>query len=304
MASKRKRKIGEYKSFKLSKRIKPPVQKKLSSVRLLLFETWKHMRRYKRTYFGMMLVYIVLLLLLVKGLTSTFDIIQTRQDYREILGLSGLSLNLALFGDVATTSASGLGELASTYQTILTIIFVLAFIWLFRQTSESPKTTIKIRRPFYEGMQPLIPFVLVLVVISLQLVPFIAGLGLYATVQNNGLAATTAESFVWGLLAVMLALLSLYMLSSSLFALIIVTLPEMTPIKALQSARKVVRFRRWLLMRKIAGILIVLVLLSGIITISVIMTVPVLAEWVWLILGAITLPLAIGSMYRLYRELL
>ena len=89
-------------------------------------------------------------------------------------------------------------------------------------------------------MYPLIPFILVLLVCCLQLLPLIIGSSLYSLVVSNGIAVQPIEKFVWALLFASLALLSLYMITSSLFALYISTLPDMTPMKALRSARELV----------------------------------------------------------------
>ncbi len=51
----------------------------------------------------------------------------------------------------------------------------------------------------------------------------------------------------------LLAMLTLIYVKSSLFALYIVTLPDMTPMKALRSARELARYRRWTVLRKILG---------------------------------------------------
>ena len=67
-----------------------------------------------------------------------------------------------------------------------------------------------------------------------------------------------------------LALLSLYMICSSLFALYIVTLPNVTPMKALRSARQLVLHRRFLVLRKILFMPLALLVLGAIIMIPLI----------------------------------
>lgn len=93
------------------------------------------------------------------------------------------------------------------------------------------------RDSYYKGMYPLVPFMLVLLVIGLQLIPLVFGNLIYSSVLQNGLAITVIEKVIWLFLFLMLALLSGYMMISSLFSLYIVTLPDMTPLRALRSAR-------------------------------------------------------------------
>jgi hypothetical protein len=184
------------------------------------------------------------------------------------------------------------------------LIMGLAYLWLFRQSTGTAKKNILIRQPFYEGMTPLIPIMLVLMAIGLQLLPMTLGVTVFSVVQQNGLAVTIIESVIWGLLALLLTLLTFYWLSSSIFALIIVTLPKMTPIKALKSAKKVVAFRRWLLMRKLFLLTIIISAFNAGLTLLAIIALPQLAQTVWLATSTLSLPISIGAIYRLYRELL
>lgn len=299
----RKRKKPEYKTFKLTKRIKPPVQKKLPSVTNLLLETWKHIWRYRRVFFGVIAVYFLLNLIFVKGLTTALDVPALKQELQQT-DLNGIALGATLLGVVAGSGTSAATEVANLYQTIIVIICALAFIWLFRQTYEAKPVKIKVKQPFYEGMAPVIPFLLLLIVIGVQLLPMVIGVSVFSTVQANGLAVTMIETVLWALLAVLLALLSFYLISASLLSLIIVTLPDMTPMQAYRSAKKVVAFRRWVIMRKLLLFALLLAMIFGGILLLFIMTIPVLTEWVMAILSAVALPLVIGSGYKLYRSLL
>jgi len=141
-------------------------------------------------------------------------------------------------------------------------------------------------------------------VVGLQLVPLGVGSALYSTVINNGIAVTVVEKIIWGLLFFVLAVLSLYMLSSSLFALYIVTLPDMTPFKALRSARELVRYRRWTVLRKIIFLPLGLLLLAAIVVVPVIIFITPAAQWVFFVCTMAGLALVHSYMYNLYRELL
>lgn len=297
-ATKRKKKAPSYRSFKLSKRLKPAKPVVLPSVLSLARDTCRHIWLHRKTFGGILAVYLVLNIVFVKALSSSINVGDLRNQYIEALGLSGWSLNTALVADVASSGATN--ELTSLYQTIITIMVILAAIWLFRQTSASQKR-FQIREPFYQGMTPIVPFLLVTTVIGLQLLPMLAGVTIYSTVQNNGLAVTGVETVLWALLAFVMSLLTFYFLSSSLFALIIVTLPDMRPIAALRSARKLVAHRRWILMRKIFGaILLASVGLVAILLLTVV-TLPVLAEWVALLYGGWIIIFLSGFGYKLYR---
>jgi len=157
---------------------------------------------------------------------------------------------------------------------------------------------------FYRVMYPLVPFLLVLGAIALQILPALIGGFLFHTVMTNELAVNTFEEAMWLLLLLTTLLISLYMLSSSIFALYIVTLPEMTPMIALKKARELVRFRVVSVLLRIVAIIIISFVLLLIIVLPAIYYTPRYAEWVFFILTVLALPLIHGYLYSLYRELL
>ncbi|MCA9342931.1 hypothetical protein KC950_02890 [Candidatus Saccharibacteria bacterium] len=300
----RAKKKPKYKSFRIAPRIKPPVQKNLSPVPKLLKDTSKHMWSYKKLFFGIIAIFLLLNLLFVKGLSSSTNIPELKNELNETLGFSGLELNTALFGEAISTGTTANGSEGGIYQTIIFIFIFLAFVWAFRQTGTKPKKVPLIKQAFYDSTSSIVPFILVTFVVGLQLIPMIIGITVYGVVQSNGLAVTGLEQILWIILTFLLSLLSIYMLSSSLFAMIIVTLPDMKPMKALRSARQVVAFRRWLIVRKIITMVIIMAVLFSILVFITIYLIPWFTEWMVLLLSSYIFALIIGSGYRLYRELL
>jgi hypothetical protein len=152
-------------------------------------------------------------------------------------------------------------------------------------------------------MYPIVPFILVLCVIGLQLLPLVIGTGLYSLVASNGIAVG-GEIIFWIVLAIALTVLSLYWLCSSLFALYIVTLPDMTPLKALRSARELVRNRRAQVIRKVLWLPLVLFVVAGLIMLPIILWLTPLAQWIFFLLTMFSVVAIHTYMYILYRELL
>ncbi len=272
----------------------------------LFWRALQHLRQYWRVYGGLLLVYGVLNLLLVRGLSSGFNVQQVKTTLGSFLGggPGGLSNSLAIFGLLVGNSGSASSDVAGVYQSILLIVISLALIWALRQTHLPKPTKFRVREAFYQGMYPLIPFLLLLIIIGLQFIPLLVGGTIYATVIGNGLAATSPEKVLWGMLFFLFGLLTLYMITSSLFALYIVTLPNMTPLKALRSARQLVLYRRWTVLRKLLFLPLILVILAAVFTIPTIMFAASLAEWVFFVFTLVALVLVHSYMYTLYRELL
>lgn len=292
-----------YKSFKVHKKIKP-AQPKLPSAYSLLRKTISIIKSNQKLFAGITAVYVLLTLILVRGFSSGIDLVGIKESLPEVyngqVGLAGTTFTL--LGSLFTSGSGATTSEGSVYQSILLIIVSLATIWGLRQVTSGQKPRVK--DTFYKGLYPLVPLILVLLVIGLQLVPMAVGGWLYSVVIVGGIAGALIEIVLWISLVFLLVLLSLYMISSSLFSLYIVTLPDMTPMRALRSARQLVKYRRWTIIRKILFLPIVLLLVSAIFMLPFILLLPVIAAWVFFVISLFSWIFTLCYMYMLYRELL
>lgn len=301
-AGPRRVKLGEYTSFRLQKRIRHPV--KLPNAWQITKRSALTLWEYKRLFIAITLIYGFLNLLLAQGLAGDTDISSLKASFSQVFTgdfgflLSSLSIFALMVGSAGNTT----DQTAGTYQIILAILASLAIIWALRQSFTGKR--LRARDAFYRGMYPLVPFLLVIAVISLQLIPFAIGSTLYSTAINSDVAVYAAEKILWVLIFGALTLLSLYMVTSSVFALYIVTLPDMTPMKALRSARELVRYRRWIVLRKLLWLPVALMLAALVIMLPVIILAAPLARWVFFLLTMSGLTAIHAYIYALYRELL
>lgn len=293
-----------YKSFRPSKRIKPADRHEIKGSFKLLSSSLKTISQHWRLFLVITIIYGVLSIILVRGIGGGLDLATIKDNLKN--GISGETSQLAtgavLFGYLLGSSGTSTSPTASTYQSILVIIMSLVIIWSLRQVLAGH--VIRARDAFYNGTYPLIQFILVLVVIGLQLLPLLIGSWIYTVILQGGIAVTDLEKYLWFILFFLMVLLSLYMICSSLFALYIVTLPNMTPIKALRSARALVKHRRWTVMRKVLFLPLALMVLGAIIMVPLILYVTPVAEWVFFGLTMFVLVVVHSYMYSLYRELL
>lgn len=298
----RKVKASKYQSFKLQKRITPKMPGLPSAWRLFV-DTCKMVVREWRHFLGVMLIFGLLTMLLVRGFTLGADLsaVKDTLSQTDSGNPSQIMTSTALFAYLVGSSGNTSSDAAGVFQLFLGLIVSLALIWSFRHFHAGNK--IRIRDAFYRGMYPLVPFILVLGVILLQLIPLLAGGFLYAIIGSNP-SITDVELLLWGVVFFLLALVSLYMVTSSLIALYIVGLPDMQPVAALRSARELVRYRRWTVLRKIVFLPFILLLLAAIPVIPLIIYLPSVAMWVFFVISMLMLPMVHGFMYRLYRELL
>jgi hypothetical protein len=250
---------------------------------------------------GLALIYLALNLLLVQGLSVTSSL-QSNKESLDAFGNkvgTGISLYTFLIGSTGTNIA----PTAGAYQFLLALIMTLAIIWALRQTY-AKRFEVSIRDAFYLGMYPLVPFFLVLLMVMLHLLPFALGAALYGIISANGIATTFLEQSLFLLVFLGMSFLSLYLVCSSIFSLYIVTLPEMTPMGALRSARDLVAWRRWAIMRKVVFMPFLLLFLGAVIMVPVILFATVLAPWVFAAVAALLVVLAHSYLYTLYRALL
>jgi hypothetical protein len=304
IAKNRKLAIPKYQSFRINKRIRSPKPQPMGAFRLF-GASLRHLKANWRLFTGIVLVYLVLTIVLVKGFgVSSSNVPEVKSTLQELFKGAGgqLTTGFTLFGLLLGTTGSVSSDVAGAYQTILLVIVSLVIIWALRQTMAGSKVGVK--ESFYKGLYPLIPFLLVLLVIGLQFIPLLVGNFLYSTVFGYGLAVTAAERVVWILIFGLLVLTTLYMVTSSIFALYIVTLPDVTPMQALRSARELVRHRRMAIARKVLFLPVSLLVIAAAIMIPVIIFLTPLSEWVFFLLSMAALTIIHSYMYTLYRELL
>jgi hypothetical protein len=301
----RKLQASPYRTLRLSKRIKHP-NKPLPSAYKIFKASIKQLIKNWKLFGGITLVYLILSIILVKGFGSNNNIAQLKSTLQSAFGGSAANAKatLTLFGALLSNVGSTDNSLASTYQTILLLIISLVLIWALRHTTTGKKQIPTIRDAFYKSPYPLIPFILVLIVIELQFIPVLVANFISNTVIAGGLAVTSVEKVLWILLCLILVILSLYMVTSSLFALYIVTLPDLRPMKALRSARELVRYRRLMVLRKILFLPVALLIVAAVITVPLIMFAPALAQWVFFGLSMLALAVFHSYLYNLYRALL
>ena len=150
--------------------------------------------------------------------------------------------------------------------------------------------------------QWLIPFFLIVLLLFVELIPASVGTYIYALASSGNVVAGGFEKFVWVILLACLIILSLYLFVSSVFALYIVTLPDMRPVKALRSSWGLVKKRRLLFFRKVIFLPVSLAIVISLITVFFIILIPPIAGWVFLLLIISSVLVSHSYMYALYRE--
>ena len=298
-ATSRTRKL-DYKSKKKSVKINEPIPSSFSILVLAL----KHIWRNKKLFIGILIVYAVLYMILVRGLAANFKLPDTKQAVEDAGGdLDVITLGTVLFGSLVGTAGSTQSESAAVYQVLLFILLSLVLIWALRQTYATT-AKIKVKQAFYSSMYPLIQYILVWILISLQLLPALIGISLYSIVSSNGIAVGTLENILWIMLAIIFTSISIFFVSSSLFATYIVALPNMTPMLAIKKASIIVKFRRFAVIRKVIFFPIFTSLFALLIFLPLVVYLTFFAEIFFMVFLLALILVGHAYFYNLYRKLM
>ena len=202
----------------------------------------------KKAFLGLAVIYLVLFSILVgigsqenydslaAGLEETSESV-TGGDFSQV-GQAGL-----LFFTIATVGVTETPtEAQQVYIVLLGLLVWLTTVWLLRNRLAGHK--VKLRDGLYNAGAPIIPLFLIVLVILVQLIPVLVTVIGYEAATSTGLLNSGVEAMLFWFAAVFMGILSVYWITSSIFALIISTLPGMYPMKALRSAGDLVFGRR------------------------------------------------------------
>lgn len=290
--------------FKRRKKYPKVVHHPIPSAFILLGRSIDVLLKNWKLFLGISAIYAVLELIFVRAFTVTLDLSTVKSDLSSVVHghvhniFSGLGQLAGILVGTTDTSATSAG----TFQSILIVVGSLAVVWSLRQVYSGiiPRA----KDGWYKGTYPIVPVFLVLVTIAVQLLPFAAGITIGVIIDNGGIAINLFEKIIGALIALGISGLSIYWFCSSLFALYVVTLPELTPMTALRVASDLVRRRRLIILRKILFLPIVLSIAIVILMTPLVLFVTPAASWVFFLLTVILLPIVHSYFYTTYRELL
>lgn len=281
-----------------------------NNVRAMLWKNW-------RLFGGLMLTYLVIVFVL-----NSFGQQQAYENLRTALYGAGGELFEGNWGKIAgsgvlllTSVTTGLQPDVTDAQKVLTVMAIffawLATVWALRSVMAGHK--VKIRDAVYSSGSPVISTLLVSLILVVQILPLSLAILIY-----NAAIVSEFISGVEGMLAfvvvILLGVLSLYWITSTIIALVVVTLPGMYPWRAIQTAGDLIIGRRLRVVLRLLWLALVLVVVWAIILIPIIL----FDDWlkgVWsavawvpivpvsiLTMSSITVVFTASYIYMLYRK--
>lgn len=270
----------------------------------LIAQVFRTFRAYWRPLLGIVVVYLLLNILFASGLSSVSSAVSDiKTNLNESAGhMHPLAKGLSGFGALVASAGVSGSATGSVLQSVLFIIESLVIIWALRQLLAGRK--IGVKQAYYSSMYPLIPFLLIIFYIFIELIPIALGTLVLSAILTSAVTTISLASWIGWLVFIVLAIPSIYLLVSSIFALYIVTLPDMQPRDALRSARKLVKYRRWQVLRRVIFLPIFILVVMGVIVIPLIVYASFLVVPVFYILSMLTILFVHAYLYCLYRGLI
>jgi hypothetical protein len=274
--------------------------------------------KYRKTFILLAILYSVFTLLMVgigsQDLYSTISktLNTTSGDFfNGVLGQIGKSGLLFL-----TTATGGISqtltEAQQVYAGIITLLTWMTTVWLLRNLMAGHK--VKMRDGLYSAGAPIVATFIIALVFIVQLLPLALAVIGYSAASSTGLLSGGVEAMLFWIAALLLVVLSLYWITSTFFAMVIVTLPGMYPYQALKTASELVIGRRLRILMRIIWMFIVTAIAWVIVMIPII----IIDSWIvslfsaasslpivplaLLIMGAISVIWISSYIYLLYRK--
>lgn len=275
---------------------------------------WKH----KRLFLPLVLLYALLSGVLV-GMVSQ----DTYSQLRTVMDESGDELLIGNWGAIgqaglllASVASGGVSQQVDASQQVFAgligLLTWLTAVWLLRALLAGQRPCL--RDGLYSAGAPIVSTFVLTIVLVVQLLPVaLASLGFSAAVAS-GLLEGGVEAMLFWVVATLFIVLSLYWATSTLIAMVVVTLPGMYPFRALKTAGDLVVGRRLRLLLRFVWMLLLIMLAWAVIVIPVILfdgwlkvMVPTI-DWLPLVplsilaMGALTIVWSASYVYMLYRK--
>jgi hypothetical protein len=277
---------------------------------------WEH-----RSTFGLLALVYALLTIVLVGVTSQ-DLYTQLQGVLEETGTEILGGNwegigkagMLLFAGVTGSFTETLTEGQQIYASIILLFTWLTTVWLLRAMLAGH--TPRLRDGLYNAGAPVLATFLVAIVMVIQLLPLaLAIVGFSAATASGLLNDGGVEAMLFWVMAGLLALLTLYWVTSTFMALVVVTLPGMYPMRALRTAGDLVIGRRIRILLRLLWMLLIVAIAWVVVVIPFILldawlkSLWPMLQWlpivpvVLLAMSTVTIVWSASYVYMLYRRI-
>jgi hypothetical protein len=253
-----------HRSFRLTDRRDYKRSLKLPGFFMLTLEVSALLWKNKKTFGLLGLCFFVLIILF--GLMGSQD---TYQKIQELLnGTAPEGLFEGATGEISkaglllfTILTQGINTQPDSGQQIIAVFISLyvwlTAIWLLRNVIADKK--VKLRDGLYNAGAPILPTLLMFMILLIQLIPVAIAIIISSAAFQSGLIDGGVAAMLATIGIALMLTLSMYWITSTIFALIIITLPGMYPMRAMAIAGDLVVGRRLRLLLRILWMFFVVI---------------------------------------------
>lgn len=253
-----------HKSFALTRRRDIPKRAKLPDYIGFTALVARMVWGFRRVFLLLLLLYVIASLLLIgySQQDQYRNLTEALGDVAKEAGEDGLDVVTqigGLFGATLVGSLnSDLTEIQQFYLVGLYVLMWLVVVWLLRQLLSGNK--VRVRDGLYNAGTPLVSSACIVALMFLQALPGALGVLVFTITSQNSVVSSGVAAMCFGVLAVLLVILSLYWISSSFLALLIVTLPGTYPMTAVRGASEIALGRRTQLLFRLLWLVLLLLI--------------------------------------------
>ena len=285
--SKHLRKEKVYKSFVLQK---PLSRKKtdFKSAAKILGASLRFFRQHIRYFSLLSLVFLVLAFLFFLSAEPVLDLKQLQTDLRLRYGdgwsaevYTTLNLLPELINLLGRRIAQTLGLFI-----ILNFLISLSLWWLIRNLQEFKEgVKIKVREAIYFGPAQVVPFIIVISILFIQLLPVLVAVDFSTQLRDNEILQSNWEQLVALLVLGGVFVLSFYWIIGGIFSPIIASLPGVKPLKAWQTSMHLTHRRRLPLALRLLFMVTLFIFASCLLILPFLWLLPQWADYLFYLIG-------------------
>ncbi len=284
----RAKRVRLHRSFKRSYREDYLRKTKTPGLLTHAMTTFQFIFRHWRTFLPLVVLMTILYIVLVGLMTEDFYL-----QFQENIDATSAEMSMGKIGNFAkagllliasvTTGGldAGMDEVGTVFMIMLLLMIWLVTLFLMRHFYARSQP--KLRDALYNSMGPLISTLLIFMLMIVQALPIMIVIITYSAATATGFLSTPFYALVYFIFALLMILLSAYMLAGSTMALIIVTVPGTYPLDALATASDLIAGRRTRFIIRIAYLIFVIAIVYIIAVFPVILLDLWLKSlWTWL----------------------
>ena len=247
----------------------------------MFFKFWK-------IFLPLLLIFVGLYIFLIGAMSENTladikaNVEQTNKDVADgKIGTVGKA-GLTLLGIISTGGLTTMNDAQIVIAVLLFTIIWLVTIYLARHLLAGHQE-IKMRDGFYSALSPLVSTLVVGLIIFLEAVPIMLTIIVFQVALTTEFLSTPFYALLFFMFAALMITLSLYLLSSSFFAIIVVSAPGLYPLTAVRMAKNLIMGRRLRFLIRVFYLVIIVALLYLLLLMPAIILDGVLkAQFAWL----------------------